>query len=115
MSVITATNAQGPGQHTISETTLGASDTLVFNPDKNPLLILNNGTAGALTPLIVGADSGTIGVPGFGNVDASVGELLSSVGIGDVVVIALNTISTKIQGVVTITGGDAMVAQLLEF
>lgn len=115
MALIPATNMQGPDQVTVIETTLGASDTLVFNTDKNPLLILNNGTGGALTPLIVGDASGTVGAPGFGNLDASTGHLFTSIGIGDISAIVLNTISTKIQGTVTITGGDSMVVQLLEF
>jgi len=115
MAVIAPTNMQGPDQVTVVETTLGASDTLVFNPDKNPVLILNNGTGGALTPLIVGDASGTVGAPGFGNLDASTGHQFASIGIGVIDAIVLNAISTKLQGTVTITGGDAIVAQLLEF
>lgn len=115
MAIIIASDMKGSGQKAITETTLGASDTFVFNPETNPILIFDNITAGALTPLLVGDAAAPIGVPGFGNVDASTGELLTSVGIGDVVGIALNTISTKLLGTVTVTGGDGIVAQLLEF
>jgi len=115
MAVITASDVSGSGQKVVTETTLGASDTFVFNPSKNPILILNNGTGGALTPLLVGDEAVSIGVPGFGNVDASTGEQLTSVADTVIVSIALNTIATKILGTVTVTGGDAMVAQLLEF
>ena len=71
MATIVATNMQGFGQKTITKTTLGASDTFVFDVSKNQLLILDNVTGGSLTPLLVGDAAAVIGVSGFGDVDAS--------------------------------------------
>lgn len=116
MAVITATSTQGLGTKPISITTLGASDTLVYRGGKQSTLVLNNVTAGALTPLIVGADASTdYVVPGVGTIDLSVGEQLASIGIGAEVLIRLDNISAKLKGVITITGGDGIEASLLEY
>lgn len=115
MAVITATSMTGSGSRAVTVTTLGASDTFVFNPDKKPVLYLNNVSGGALTPLIDGADGTTTPCEGVGDVDISAGLLLSSIGIGDTVAIPLNSISAYLKGVITITGGDAIEATLLEF
>jgi len=44
MAVITATNAQGTGRVTVTETTLGASDSFVYTAASNPVLTLRNPT-----------------------------------------------------------------------
>lgn len=114
MAVIAATSLGGSGSRAVTITTLGASDTLVFNPDKNPVLILNNVTAGALTPTIDGDGGTTEPCAGIGDIDVSGGLTLASIGVGDTVLIPLNSISAYLKGIVTITGGDAIEAQLLE-
>lgn len=115
MAAITATSMTGSGSRAVVVTTLGASDTLTFNTDKVPVLILNNVSGGALTPLIDG-DGGTITpCAGVGDIDVSAGLTLTSIGIGETVAIPLNSISAYLQGVITITGGTAIEATLLEF
>lgn len=115
MAEITATDMTGSGSRAVTVTTLGASDTFVFNTDKRPVLYLNNVTAGSLTPLIDGDGGTTTPCPGVGDIDVSGGLLLESIGIGDTVAIPLNSISAYLKGVITITGGDAIEAVLLEF
>lgn len=115
MAVITATSMQGPGDRAATVTTLGASDTLVFNPKKNPVLLLNNVTAGALTPNIDGDGSTNEPCPGVGDIDVSAGFTTASIGVGVEVAIPLNSISAYLKGVVTVTGGDGIEAKLLEF
>lgn len=115
MAIITASSITGSNAQPVTVTVLGASDTFSFDSAKNPVLVLNNVTAGALTPLIDGADSTTQPCSGIGNIDVSAGLTLASIGIGATVAIPLNSISAYLKGVITITGGDAIEAQLLEF
>lgn len=114
MAVIVPTSTQGSGQRAANVTTLGASDTLVYNPTKNPVLLLNNVSGGPLTVSILGDASTTTGCPGVGDVDVSVAPVFTSVGAGDSVAIPLNSIGAYLDGIVTVTGADAMEAQLLE-
>ena len=116
MAAITATSMQGQGPREITVTTLGASDTLAYKTNANATLVLNNVTAGALTPLIDGAGATSVSVAGLGAVvDTSGGFLVSSIGAGETAAIPLDTISEYLKGVITITGGDAIEAQLLEY
>ena len=50
MAAITATSIVPAGAVVVSRLTLGASDTMTYNPARKPILILDNVTAGALTP-----------------------------------------------------------------
>jgi len=115
MAVITPTDMTGSGSRAVTVTTLGASDTFVYNPDKKPVLYLNNVSGGALTPLIDGDGGTTTPCPGIGDVDVSAGLTLDSIGIGATAAIPLNSIEAFLKGVITITGGDAIEATLLEF
>ena len=116
MAVIAKTSLQGQGPRVITVTTLGASDTLVFQSGLNAVLTLNNVSGGALTPLIDGADSVSFSAPGLGaTVDTSGGFLVPSIGIGETHAIKLDTISEYLKGVVTVTGGDAIEATLTEY
>jgi hypothetical protein len=115
MAVIAKTAVIGSGQLAVTVTTLSASDTLEFTPNVNSTLILNNVSGGALTPLIVGADATTAPCSGIGNIDVSGGVLLTSIGIGATVAVPLDSISSYLKGVITVTGGDAIEAQLLEY
>lgn len=114
MAAITPTSLLGSGQRLVSALVLGASDTLVYNPSKNPLLLLDNITAGALTLSIVGDAGGNIGLPGHGNVDVSVTPVFVAIGVGEDVAIPLNTIGAHLTGIVTLTGMDGAEARLLE-
>lgn len=115
MAAIAVTSITGAGAIAVTVTTLGASDTIAYDEAKNPVLVLNNVSGGALTPLIDGDGGTTYPCAGIGDVDVSAGLTLASIGIGDTVAISLNSIKAYLSGVVTVTGGDAIEAQLLEF
>lgn len=115
MAAITATAMTGAGARTLTVTTLGASDTLTYNASKNPVLILDNVTGGALTPLIDGAGGTTVPVKGVGTVSVAAGLTLSSIAAGARVAIPLASISEYLKGVITITGGSGIKASILEF
>lgn len=116
MAAITATSLQGTGWKVGAGTTLGASDTLDYDASKNQVLVLYNGTAGALTPNIDGDGASTaIPVQGYGTVDATAGLTSASVAVGSSCSIVLKKNYEYMQGTVTITGADGMEAILLEF
>lgn len=115
MATIAATNMQGSGVRTVTETTLTASDTFTFNAGSNPILVLRNGTGGSLTVTIDGSGGTTVPVAGLGNVDVSSGYSTGSIAAGVVKAIPLNTISAYLQGTIAVTGGTGILATLLEF
>lgn len=114
MAAITATSMGGSGARVVTRTTLGSSDTFTYNASRNPILILDNVTAGALTPNIDGAGGTTVPVKGVGDVSVSSGLTLSSIAAGACVAIPLESISAYLKGVITITGGTGIKATLLE-
>lgn len=105
----------GSGSRTVTVTTLGASDTFVYSSSKNPILILNNVTGGALTPNIDGDGGTTVPVRGIGAVDVTGGYDVPSIAAGDSAAIPLNTIGEYLQGTIDITAGVGIEAQILEF
>lgn len=111
MAAITATSLTGSGARVVSVLTAGASDTITYQP--GDVLLINNVTAGALTPLIDGAGGTTWPAPGIGNVSVSGGLTLSSIAAGAMVAIPLDTIKAYLQGVITITGADSAELSLL--
>lgn len=115
MAEIIRTSVTGSNQVPVTITTLGASDTLVFDESKRPVLYLNNVTAGALTPLIVGDESTSFPAHGIGDIDTSAGKLLTLIGIGATVAFPLVAIKGYLSGTITITGGDGIEASILEF
>jgi hypothetical protein len=115
MATITATSMIGAGAHLLSVTTLGASDTFTYNPSKNPILVLDNVTGGALTPNIDGASGTTVAVKGVGDVSVASGYTVPSIAAGGRVAISLNTISEYLRGTIALTGGTGIKASLLEF
>lgn len=115
MATIVATSMQGAGKRAVTMTTMTASDTLTYKAGQGQILILRNGTAGALTPIIDGAGATTVPVQGIGSVDVSTGYSVGSIAAGAQVAIPLDTISAYLVGVITITGGTGLSASLLEF
>lgn len=115
MATITPTLMTGSGSRAVTITTLGASDTFTYKPGTGQILVLNNVTAGALTPNIDGAGGSTVAVQGVGSVDVSTGYTTPSIGIGAYAAIPLDSISAYLKGVIAVTGGDAMEAALLEY
>lgn len=116
MAVITATDMTGTGDRAVTVTTLGASDTLTFSASKEPVLVLNNVTGGPLTPNLLGDAATTVTCSGVGSVDVSGGFTTASIAAGDSAAIPLVSIRSYLSGTtVTVTGGDGIEAQLLEF
>ncbi len=114
MAAITATTV-GTGDTAMTITTLGASDTFTYDSTKNPILILNNVTAGALTVTIDGDGGSTVSVDGVGDVSVASGFATASIGAGAYSVVRLGTIREYLKGTITVTGGTGIEASLLEF
>lgn len=112
MAVITATSMQGSGARVVAETTLGASDTLVYKP--KAILELRNPTAGALAPNVKGASATTASLPGYGTVSLTAGYTFPSIAAGASYNLPLDSISEYLKGVITITLGAGLVARLIE-
>ena len=112
----TSVNSTPPGQRTLNELTLGASDTLAYDPGKpGSLLILRNPTGGALSPTITGSTaSASIPIPKYGVVSAAAGLAVGSIPAGAARVIPLDSVSLYLDGVITITGGAGLVASFLQ-
>lgn len=116
MATLTATDMTGSGQRAVTWNTLTASDTFTFDESKNQVLIINNDTAGAITPNIDGdGASATYPVTGVGSIDLTSGLTLDSIGIGASAAIPLNTIKGYLQGTIAMTGGDGAICALLEY
>ena len=113
MATITPTNVKGQ-EVVVAETTLTASDTFVYNANKKQRLVLRNASAGALTPLITGADATTENIEGIGTIDVSVGFQMASIGVGEVVSLDTDSIKSYLKGTIEITGGTDIVATLTE-
>lgn len=113
MVAITATSLLGTPPKTVTEITLGASNTLTYRPKS--ILLLRNATAGALTPIIDGAGGSTVPISGIGSVDVSSGFAVGSVAAGAHVAIPLDGIFHFLKGAITLTGGTGMIAALLEY
>ena len=116
MATITATNINSAtGAVTATRTTLGSSDTFAFNTSYNPVLVLDNVTAGALTVTIDGDGGTTVPVKGVGSVSVTGGYSTGSIAAGACVVIQLNTIFEYLKGTIAVTGGTGIKATLIEY
>jgi hypothetical protein len=113
MATIAPTLMTGSGPRTAVSTTLTANNGFVYNPGTGQILILRNATAGALTPLLDGADGTTVPVAGIGNVSVSGGFSAGSVAASATIAIPLDTISAYLQGAINVTGVTNMIAILL--
>lgn len=111
MPAITSTNGAQVGAFAVTEVTLTSSDTLTFEPSKKQLLILRNDTAGALTATIDGDGGTTVAVDGVGSVSVAAG-LAVAVPANSVRAVVLTTVRHYLQGVVSVTGGAGIKAQL---
>lgn len=113
MAVIAQTNISGTGPKAVVETTMTASDTLVFAKGSNQILRLRNTTGGPLTVTITGADAVAQTYPEGGTVNYAAGY---STGVipattGDIL-LRLDTLSAYLQGTVTLTGGTGIKASI---
>ncbi|RLC26965.1 MAG: hypothetical protein DRH37_11275, partial [Deltaproteobacteria bacterium] len=83
--------------------------------EKDQRLVLNNVTAGSLTVTLDGDAATTVHVSGLGDVDISGGYAMPAIAAGDTVALKLNAKSRYLVGVIDVTGGDGIEAQLLNF
>lgn len=113
MAAIASINAQQKGAFAAAISTLTADDTITFNPAKKQLLVLTNTTGGALTATVDGADGTSVAVAGLGNVSVAAG-LAVPVPAGESRAAVLSTISAYCKGVVHLTGGAGLKAQLFD-
>lgn len=114
MPAISSINASQNGAFAAAISTLSADDTITFNARKKQLLVLRNPTGGPLTATLDGDGGTTVSVPGIGSVSVSAG-LAIPVGAGLSVAVVLSTVKHYCQGVVHITGGAGITAQLFDF
>lgn len=116
MAAITATSMLGPLTRVVSVTTLGASDTLTYNKNKKPILIINNVTVGSVTPNIDGGTApAAYSVQGVGTIDLTSGFTFPAMSAGVVRALPLESIEKYLSGTITITGASGAEAMLLEY
>lgn len=117
MPALTSTSARAGGVITPTENTLTASDTFTWDQSiPGAVLILRNGTGGALSPTINGNQaSAAIPVRGFGSVSAAGGLAVGSIPAGQTRIIPLDSRKEFLQGTITITGGTGITATLLQY
>lgn len=113
MSAIASIAVVNTGSFAAALATLTSDDTITFDPKKKQLLVLRNPTGGSLTATIDGADGTTVAVAGLGTVSVAGGYAIV-VGAGLSVAVLLSSIASYCQGVVHITGGPALIAQLFD-
>ncbi|MCB1321395.1 MAG: hypothetical protein KDK34_14140 [Leptospiraceae bacterium] len=114
MAVITPTETVSTTEVEIARTTLGASDTFAYTEGTTKYLVIDNVTAGSLTPNIDGDGATTAYFPGVGVVDLTGGYTLGSIAAGEIFILDLDHIKQYLQGTITLTGGDAAEAYILE-
>jgi hypothetical protein len=113
MAAIASINARQSGAFTAALTTLGADDTITFDTTKKQLLVLRNPTGGSLTATIDGDGGTTVTAPGLGSVSVT-GGLAIAVPASESRAVVLGSVSAYCQGVVHVTGGAGLVAQLFD-
>ena len=114
MALITPTTVSAAATTSVNATTMTSADTLTYQKSLNPVLILRNGTAGALTVNIKGNTASSVPVQGVGAVSLSAGFSTGSIAASAVVAIPLNAIEKYLEGtVVNLTGGTGITAHLI--
>jgi hypothetical protein len=112
MAAIAPIEGSVQGPFTATGTVLSADDTITFDAKRRQLLVLNNPTGGALTATIDGDGGTSVVAPGVGSVSVSAG-LAIAVPAGQSRAVQLATVSAYCQGVVHLTGGAGLTAQLI--
>lgn len=113
MATINSINATQVGVFAAAPTVLTADDIITLKPTRKQLLVLRNGTAGALTATLDGSTGTTVKVQGVGTVDVSAG-LAIAVPAGQVRAVVLSSVSAYCQGVVHLTGGTGIECTLYD-
>lgn len=112
MAAIASIEGSVSGPFTATGTVLGADDTISYDAKRKQLLVLTNTTGGALTATLDGAAGTSVAVPGVGSVSVAAG-LAIAVPAGQSRAVVLSTVSAYCQGVVHLTGGAGLTAQLI--
>jgi hypothetical protein len=112
MAAIVKTSTGGTGQRASVDVTLGASNTLAYEPGKGQLLVLRNPTGAGIACVIDGAGGTTVPVQGATPLDVSAGYNVGTIAAGASVVIPLDSISAYLQGAINVTG-SGLIATLL--
>lgn len=113
MSAIASINAAQQGAFVAAVATLTSDDTITYKPSKKQLLVLTNPTGGTLTATLDGADGTSVVVPGLGSVSVAAG-LAIALTAGQSKAVVLSTVSAYCKGVVHLTGGAGITAQLFD-
>lgn len=112
-TIAQTTIADKLGAFTVTETTLGPSDTFAYARGSNQRLTLRNPTAGSLTVKIDGAGSTTIAPQGYGQtLDVSTGYDIV-LPAGAMKCVNLDKISAWLDGVIAVTGAAGVVASIV--
>ena len=112
-TIAQTTIADKIGEFLVTETTLTASDVLVYLPGTNQRLTLRNPTAGSVTVTIDGAGATTITPAGYGKtLDVSTGYAIV-LAAGAMRCVNLDKISAYLQGAIAVTGGTGVFASLI--
>jgi len=98
---------------TLTKTTLGASDTLVFAKGTRQILVLRNPTGGTISPVIDGDVGTSWPVEGAGGKSVALGYPAVAITAGQIKLIPLDTIEAYIQGNITITSGVGLIASII--
>ena len=113
MAEIVKTSLSGSGSREMVITTLGSSDTFIYQV--GDIMIVDNVSGGAITPNLDGDGSTTIPVAGYGEIDVSGGYDVPSIANGEKAVIPLDTISSYLKGTVTVTAGDGAKVSIIRY
>lgn len=112
MAAIVKTSIGGSEARAVTEVTLGASNTLAYEPDKGQILLLRNPTGAGIASVIDGAGGSTVKVPEMGTVNVAAGYSVGTIAAGACVAIPLDTIKVFLQGAINVTG-TGLIATLL--
>lgn len=112
MAAIASIEGAVVGSFTATGTVLSADDTITFDAKRRQLLVLTNTTAGELTATLDGAAGTTVSATGIGSVSVAAG-LAIVVPAGASKAVVLSTVAHYCQGVVHLTGGTGLTAQLI--
>lgn len=113
MATIVETSVNQLGDFAATVTTLTAADTFTYKSNANQILILRNGTAGALTATIDGDGATTITPDGYGGAISVSGGKAITVAAGATKAVRLDTIKAFLTGTISVTGGTGLEATLL--
>src|SRR5690349_19756959 len=88
------------GANTAAPTTLGGSNSFVYERGKNQILVINNPTGGGIACTIDGDGGTSVKVPGVGAVSVSSGYSVGTIAAGATVVIQLDSIFEYLSGTI---------------